>query len=108
MQRWTTPIEITLDATGRQTLHGPFAAAMMLTIVWPVREGKWREEAERVCLAASEGRALPDEARRAFLAAVHEAGVTLHGEGRDRPIMLAEPRIAGAPRVTGDDIAVRL
>lgn len=109
MQKWKTPVEITIADAGRQTVHGPFAAAMMLSIVWPVRKGRWRDEAERLCIAAAEGNASDEEARRAFIAAVREAGIALEGETHDEdPIVLGEPHVAGLAGQTGSTFATGL
>lgn len=69
MRRWKTPVEIDLPACGHQTIHGPYAAAMLLMISWPTQDDAARDEAERVCLDAMRGAADFDDARNAFLAA---------------------------------------
>ena len=81
MSKWKTPVELMLDGAGHQTVHGPYAAAMLLMISWPTQDGKERERAERMCLEAVDERIEAAEARKAFLAAMEEAGLTLDSPG---------------------------
>lgn len=83
MSKWKTPVELTLDSTNHQTVHGPYAAAMLLMISWPTQNGKERERAERMCLKAVNERIDAADAREAFLSAIEEAGLTLKSRGTD-------------------------
>lgn len=74
MSRWSTPIRMTIDGS-QQTVHGPYAAAMLLMISWPTKTGPQRDRAERTCLAAVTDQAELETARDAFLAAAEEAGL---------------------------------
>ena len=83
MSKWKTPVELTLDSAGHQTVHGPYAAAMLLMISWPTKNGTERERAERMCLDAVDERIGAADAREAFLAAIEEAGLTLKTPARE-------------------------
>jgi hypothetical protein len=69
MRKFKTPLDVDLPTCGHQTVHGPYAAAMLLMISWPTQDDPARDEAERVCLGAFRGAADLDDARDAFLAA---------------------------------------
>lgn len=77
MSKWKMPVDLMLDGTNHQTVHGPYAAAMLLMISWRAGDAPERERAERMCLEAVEGRIEVEDARKAFLAAVDEAGLTI-------------------------------
>lgn len=81
MSKWKTPVELTLDSAGHQTVHGPYAAAMLLVISWPTKNGTERERAERICLNAVDEPTEAEDAREAFLAAIEEAGLMLDSPG---------------------------
>ena len=81
MCKWKTPVELTLEGAGHQTVHGPYAAAMLLMISWPTQNGVERERAERLCLEAVEQKTKAAMAREAFLAAIEEAGLTIDNPG---------------------------
>ncbi|MDF1631236.1 DUF982 domain-containing protein [Mycoplana sp. MJR14] len=79
MAKWKRPVEITVDGAGRQTIHGPYAAAMSLMIGWPT-QGPERDKAQQICLDAAQSRSPSENARDAFLSAVEEAGLTIVSE----------------------------
>lgn len=77
VRKWQKPVVISIENAGRQTVEGPYAAAMILQTIWPITEGKRRDEAVAMCVAAAERQISADRAREAFLAAVQEAGLAL-------------------------------
>ena len=77
MSKWKTPVALTIDATGHQTVHGPYAAAMLLMISWPTQNSREHKRAEQLCLEAVDQRIDAEVAREAFLAAIEEAGLTI-------------------------------
>ncbi|NVP58378.1 DUF982 domain-containing protein [Rhizobium sp. DBTS2] len=83
MSKWSAPVRLTLDGAGDQTVHGPYAAAMLLMISWPTKSGTQRDRAERMCLAAIKDATASEGARDAFLAAIEEAGLTAGRESGD-------------------------
>ncbi len=76
MSKWSKPVRLTLEGAGQQTVHGSYAAAMLLMLSWPARGGTQRDRAEEVCLEAMTNSAVSESARDAFLAAAEEAGLT--------------------------------
>jgi hypothetical protein len=72
---WNTPVEVNMPHSGRQTVHGPFAALILLLDEWPSISGPAYAMARSRCRAALDGRATPEEARELFLTAAEEASV---------------------------------
>lgn len=76
-RKWQKPVVISIENAGRQTVEGPYAAAMILQTIWPIAGGKCHDEAVVMCVAAAERQMPAGKAREAFLAAVQEAGLAL-------------------------------
>jgi hypothetical protein len=74
-KRWQEPIEITAPLSGKQTVHGPFAALIFLLDDWPESRGKAYAEARDSCQLASAGCRPAEQARESFLRAAREAGM---------------------------------
>lgn len=98
-RKWSEPVVITIENLGRQTVHGPYAAAMMLSLVWPRKKGRKRDIAESLCISAAEGIMDPEKAREAFVAAVREAGINLHSDiaWDHEPMVAANSGFTGRP-----------
>lgn len=77
--KWQEPVVILLETVGVQTVEGPYAAALIMQTIWPLKDGRHLREATAICLAACEREASLDEARLAFLSAVEEAGIRRQG-----------------------------
>lgn len=74
---WNTPVKVNMPHSGIQTVHGPFAALILLMDEWPNMSGPAYVEARSACRAALDGRKTPDQARAEFLLAATEADVSL-------------------------------
>ena len=73
---WHPPVTIETLTLGRYRMVSNAAeAARILLEEWPVDEGEAFVAAKTLCLAALEGKADPEEARKAFLLAADEADV---------------------------------
>jgi len=76
-QRWSNPITIETDKTGRYvTVNSTERAAEYMLQEWPGEEGgNAFTAAKQALIDAQEGRLTPAEARAAFLAAAEEARI---------------------------------
>ncbi|MCM2457583.1 DUF982 domain-containing protein [Rhizobium sp. CG4] len=72
---WSIPVELRMPHSGMQTVHGPFAALILLMDEWPVRSGPAYVSARSSCRAAIDGREAPEETRERFVLAAREAGL---------------------------------
>ncbi len=71
-ERWTEPVEVTLEANGRNVVASPSEALALLTEGWPKFRGLSFVRARSACRAALDGRKSPEEARRCFTDAVSD------------------------------------
>jgi hypothetical protein len=71
-ERWTEPVEVSLDENGKNVVAGPFEALMLMTEGWPNIRGLSFVRARSACRAALDGRKSPEEARKCFTDAVSE------------------------------------
>jgi hypothetical protein len=74
---WNMPVKVNMPHSGMQTIHGPFAALILLMDEWPNMSGPAYVEARSRCRAALDGRKPPEEAREQFLLASAEANVLM-------------------------------
>jgi hypothetical protein len=79
MQRkWGKPVSIALEAPDQWMLIDTTQAAAWAMIEdWPMEEGDALDKALVVCEAVINGKRTPEDARRAFVAAVIEAGIPM-------------------------------
>ncbi|MBW6421636.1 DUF982 domain-containing protein [Rhizobium sp. XQZ8] len=71
---WEKPVEIELDRLGMyRTIADTDAAARTLVFDWPLEEGQALAAAKATCFAVLQGKAEPESAREAFIAAAAEA-----------------------------------
>ncbi|MFK0385096.1 MULTISPECIES: DUF982 domain-containing protein [Rhizobium/Agrobacterium group] len=77
-ERWTEPVEVNLEACGKNTVVGPLEALALLTERWPNTRGLSFVKARSACRAALDGRKSPEEARRCFTDAVSEVQNKTH------------------------------
>ena len=70
---WNVPFRVITPNNGHQTVHGPFAALILLMDDWPDMRGSAYLEARSACRAALEGRRDVEEARARFMLAAREA-----------------------------------
>lgn len=70
---WNTPVEVVMPHSGTQTVHGPFAALILLMDEWPTMSGPAYAMARSSCRASLDGRTTPEDARDRFVSAAQEA-----------------------------------
>ena len=93
---WKT-FPIRLPMSGRQTIHGPYAALMALMLDWP-KPSPTRDVAMSACNAAIDGSGSVERAYSAFVTAVESEGLTLSSEPKVPRIQHVVPDI----RVVGE------
>lgn len=76
---WSRPVFIELSPGKRRMVDGPLSALECLNSEWPVRNGRYLEEAISMCHAALERMRSAEEAREVFLSATIEAAVGVRG-----------------------------
>ncbi|MBN8949695.1 MULTISPECIES: DUF982 domain-containing protein [unclassified Rhizobium] len=75
---WRSPVIVDLGGAGRYAIiTNALDAANCMSDEWPVNGGPAVDEAVLLCLDAVLGKASAEEARRAFLDAAHEAGLSV-------------------------------
>lgn len=75
---WAVPVSVELHGPGDHDLiFCTRDAAECLLDDWPVDDGECFHEALRIFMVVLDGRAEPDEARDAFVAAAREAGLVV-------------------------------
>lgn len=74
---WDNPVDVHMPHSGRQTVHGPFAALILLMDEWPNMSGLAYPQARTGCRAALDGRTSTETAREKFMAVAREAEVLL-------------------------------
>lgn len=77
---WEQPVEIEIDldrAGVYKTIPDTDTAARALVFDWPVEEGKALTAAKVACFSVLSGKADPDTARDAFIAAAAEADLSI-------------------------------
>ncbi|MDS7596073.1 DUF982 domain-containing protein [Agrobacterium tumefaciens] len=77
-ERWMEPVEVNLEACGKNSVAGPLEALALLTDRWPTMRGLSFVKARSACRAALDGRKSPEEARRCFTDAVSEVQKNTH------------------------------
>lgn len=77
--RWNDPITFETQKVGQYlTISSTAEAARVLLDHWPLKHGKALKRAKAACLAVLQGDENPETARKAFLKAAQEAGVSTH------------------------------
>jgi len=75
---WRSPVIVDLGGAGRYAIiTNALDAANCMSDEWPVNGGPAVDEAVLLCLDAVLGKASAGGARRAFLDAAHEAGLSV-------------------------------
>ncbi|MCQ4631661.1 DUF982 domain-containing protein [Shinella sp. CPCC 100929] len=75
--RWNDPITFETHKLGAYlTISSTAEAARVLLDHWPLNHGKALKRAKAACLAVLQGTEDPEVARKAFLKAAEEAGVS--------------------------------
>jgi hypothetical protein len=74
--RLLQPVKITTPRSGKQTVHGLFAALIFLMDEWPDMSGPDYVRARSACTAAIEGRTTLEEAREVFIMTAKEAHIS--------------------------------
>jgi hypothetical protein len=95
------PFPIRLPMSGRQTIHGPYAALMALMIDWP-KPSPTRDVAISACNAAIDGSGSVERAYSAFVAAVESEELMLSSEPAVPRIrhVVRDLRVVGGTRHT--------
>lgn len=75
---WTQPVTLALGEEGEDvTIDSTEAASWAMIEDWPLEEGPALDKALLVCMDVVAGKKSDEDARRAFLAAALEAGITI-------------------------------
>ncbi|MFN7009667.1 MAG: DUF982 domain-containing protein [Allorhizobium sp.] len=75
---WTQPVTLALGEEGEDvTIDSTEAASWAMIEDWPLEEGPALDKALLVCMDVVAGKKSDEDARRAFLAAAIEAGITV-------------------------------
>ena len=75
---WNKGVTLALEAPGKYTTISNIQQASWALIEdWPLEEGEALDRALLVIEAAIKGKKTPEEARFAFIAAAHEAGIEI-------------------------------
>jgi hypothetical protein len=73
---WTRGVTLALEAPGKfTTIRNIQEASWALIEDWPTEDGAALDNALLVIEAALKGKKTPEDVRRAFIAAAHEAGI---------------------------------
>jgi hypothetical protein len=73
---WSKPITLALEGPGKYTtITTPQQASWAMIEDWPLEDGTALDRALLVCAEVASGKKTPEDARRAFLFAVTEAGI---------------------------------
>jgi hypothetical protein len=73
---WSKPVILALEGPGKYTtISTPQEASWAMIEDWPLDDGTALDRALIVCADVAAGRKSPEDARRAFLFAVAEAGI---------------------------------
>lgn len=75
---WSKAVTLALEAPGKFTTIGNIQEASWALIEdWPLEDGPALDNALLVIEAAMKGKKTSEDARRAFVAAAHEAGIEI-------------------------------
>lgn len=75
MNKWQTPVQLTLPLSGLVPVDGPFIALLVLMNEWPDIRGPDYVRARSFCRAAVAGRKPAEEARAHFIEAAKAANL---------------------------------
>ncbi len=75
MNKWQTPVQLTIPLNGLVRVDGPSVALLVLMDEWPNTRGPDYVRARSFCRAAIAGRKSAEEARAHFIEAAREANL---------------------------------
>lgn len=74
---WKNPVTLAFDGTEFVTIGTTQAASWALIEDWPTEDGDALDRALLICAEVKQGKRTDEDARKAFLAAAAEAGITI-------------------------------
>lgn len=99
---WSRRLEVELGETGSyRVISDTAGAAEALIYRWPTDRGRAYNHAKRVCLSVLNGEMEGEQARSAFIAAAHEADVSIRQWQKNIPQGRGVERRFGKRRANG-------